>query len=155
MSSFSVFFLDIIVISVIKAYVRRRRPTDNESDMFLTVGPDKFSFPSGHASRASYISHFFISAFEASTVLTLPLLLWSTSVCVSRILLQRHHVLDVVFGFFLGIVESMFVSYFWLGQDSCSWLLSIFSSWTVESLRFQSDIASIFEVLLSHYKCCE
>ena len=43
--------LDIVLIATIKAFVRRRRPALNADDMFFTKGPDKFSFPSGHASR--------------------------------------------------------------------------------------------------------
>lgn len=120
--------LDILAISVIKAFVRRRRPTGNESDMFMTMGPDKFSFPSGHASRAAFISHFFIYYLELSNIIALPLLLWSTAVCISRILLQRHHVFDVICGALLGIAESLFVLYFWLSQDTCVWLISIFTS---------------------------
>ncbi|XP_034244528.1 phospholipid phosphatase 6-like [Thrips palmi] len=119
--------LDVIAITVIKAFVRRRRPAGNESDMFMTVGPDKFSFPSGHASRAVFISHFFIYYLELS-LLALPLVAWSASVCVSRVLLRRHHVFDVICGALLGIVESLFVFYFWLGQDTCLWIISIFTS---------------------------
>lgn len=120
--------MDVIAVTVIKAFVRRRRPAGNESDMFMTVGPDKFSFPSGHASRAVFISHFFIYVLELSNIIALPMLLWSTAVCISRILLQRHHVLDVICGALLGIAESLFVLYFWLGQDTCLSLISIFTT---------------------------
>lgn len=55
--------LDIILIAVIKAFVRRRRPALCADDMFFTKGPDKFSFPSGHASRGELLflnTYFFL-----------------------------------------------------------------------------------------------
>ncbi len=47
--------LDIVLIAGIKAFVRRRRPSLCADDMFFTKGPDKFSFPSGHASRGEIL----------------------------------------------------------------------------------------------------
>lgn len=125
---FTGLLLDIVAVAVIKAIVRRRRPMQNESDMFLAVGPDKYSFPSGHASRAAYVAHFFTSFFSTPLLLRFLLFLWSASVCVSRILLRRHHVLDVLVGVFLGIIESLFVGFLWFSQDTCSWLLSALTS---------------------------
>ncbi|GAB1860393.1 Phospholipid phosphatase 6 [Camponotus japonicus] len=63
--------LDILLIAVIKAITRRRRPTSNDDS--FTIGPDKYSFPSGHASRATFIV----------------------------LLLRRHHIFDVLVGVFL------------------------------------------------------
>merc|ERR1712012_612502 len=45
--------LDIVVVAVIKAFTRRRRPAYNVDDQYATVNMvDKFSFPSGHSTRA-------------------------------------------------------------------------------------------------------
>ncbi|KAK3925401.1 Phospholipid phosphatase 6 [Frankliniella fusca] len=120
--------LDIIVVAVIKAIVRRRRPQTSD-DMLLVFGSAKYSFPSGQASRALFIAHFFANvATDLHFLLDLTLLAWSVSVCVSRVLLKRHHVLDVIIGALLGVFESYLVSYFWLNQESSLWILSVFSS---------------------------
>lgn len=119
-------FLDIVAVAIIKAIARRRRPPSNKSDMFIAVGPDKYSFPSGHASRAAYIAHFFIFYLDLNALWQLILLSWSTSVCFSRVALRRHHLLDVLFGAILGLIESYIVGLMWLSQDTCVWILSSF-----------------------------
>ena len=119
--------MDILAVAVLKAATRRRRPATNESDMFMTVGVDKFSFPSGHASRASFVSHFFISNFDMPLLLKVPLMMWSSAVSISRLLLRRHHVLDVLAGFVLGILESWVVYYIWISSGTCSWLVTSLS----------------------------
>lgn len=50
---------DVMLVAFIKAFTRRNRPVGNQSDMFMARGPDKFSFPSGHASRAVWVALFF------------------------------------------------------------------------------------------------
>lgn len=110
-------------MAVIKAYVRRRRPSANSPDMFAAIGPDQYSFPSGHASRAAFIAYFYLFLYRLPLFFWPPLLAWCTSICVSRILLRRHHILDVLAGVGLGIVEGLIVGYIWLGQDASAYLL--------------------------------
>lgn len=120
--------LDIVAVAVIKAITRRRRPMKNESDMFLTIGPDHYSFPSGHSSRAGFVASFFASHLALPAWFTFNLYLWSAAVCVSRVLLRRHHVLDVLAGIVLGLFETLFLNVIWFDQDWCEWLLSSFLS---------------------------
>ena len=75
--------LDIAVVAVLKAFTRRRRPSYNVDDQYATVKlVDKFSFPSGHATRATML------AALGTIVRPLPLLLWpalvawAAAVCV-------------------------------------------------------------------------
>lgn len=44
---FAALLLDILLVALIKAYFRRRRPIGNQNDAFAEIGPDEFSFPSG------------------------------------------------------------------------------------------------------------
>lgn len=114
--------LDIILVGVIKAITRRRRPTFND-DTF-SIGPDKYSFPSGHASRATFIIYFFFYLWSISLICAPPLLAWSFSVCMSRLLLRRHHILDVLVGVLLGIFEGLIIGYIYLEQETCINLIS-------------------------------
>ena len=79
--------------------------------MLLTVGPDKFSFPSGHATRAVALALFFGIDHPppvVGSVVALPLLTgWALAVCLSRVLLGRHHALDVGGGIAIGWMEWM------------------------------------------------
>ena len=56
---FSVLILDIIVVAVVKAIARRRRPSSNKDDMIATIAMDKYSFPSGHSTRAAMFALIF------------------------------------------------------------------------------------------------
>lgn len=114
--------LDIIVIAVLKAITRRRRPAINDDP--LSIGPDKYSFPSGHASRAAFIVYFFLYLWPITLIWVPPLLAWSFSVCISRLLMRRHHILDVLVGVVLGIFEGVLVGYMYLEQETCISLIS-------------------------------
>lgn len=114
--------IDIILVAVIKAVTRRRRPVANDDPFAL--GPDKYSFPSGHASRSAFIVYFFFHLWPVSLIYTPPLLAWSFSVCLSRLLMRRHHILDVLVGVLLGIFEGLLVGYIYLEQETCINLIS-------------------------------
>lgn len=128
--------LDVIIVALLKAATRRRRPAANASDMFVTLGPDKFSFPSGHASRASLVAHFFIHLWPVPFIFVPPLLAWSFAVCVSRVLLQRHHILDVSAGALLGQLEGSLLGMLWLSQSSCAWFVSWLSDERLEGASY-------------------
>lgn len=116
-------FIDIIFVSVLKAFTRRRRPQVNQTgEMIMIYGVDKFSFPSGHASRALAVGFFFLWLYPLHVVFSLPILAWSISVAVSRICLGRHHLLDVVGGVALAFVEYLVMKLLWLSPEAAeSW----------------------------------
>ncbi|EFN76643.1 phospholipid phosphatase 6 [Harpegnathos saltator] len=114
--------LDIILVAVLKAITRRRRPSTND-DIFC-IGPDKYSFPSGHASRATFIVYTFIYLWPVALLCVPSLLAWSFSISMSRILMRRHHILDVLAGIALGIFEGLLIGYIYLEQETCVNLVS-------------------------------
>lgn len=116
--------LDIVFVSIVKAFTRRRRPSGNQPDMFSVVGPDKFSFPSGHASRACFIALFFVYLYPLFFIFYMPLTAWATSVCISRVLLRRHHLLDVAGGILLGVFETVLLSWLWVSENFAVWVVS-------------------------------
>lgn len=128
--------LDVLVVAVVKAITRRRRPRGNKGDMFATVSVDKFSFPSGHATRACFIAHFFSNVYVISPLLRPPLVLWSSAVCISRILLHRHHILDVAAGAALGVLEGIFISCMWISEDLSVQLLSMITDEKLDGGEF-------------------
>ncbi|XP_067625504.1 polyisoprenoid diphosphate/phosphate phosphohydrolase PLPP6 isoform X3 [Eurosta solidaginis] len=110
--------LDIIIIAVLKAICRRRRPSVT-TDMY-TLGPDQFSFPSGHASRAIFLLMFFVVLHPVHALLRMPIVSWALSVCLSRILLSRHYILDVVGGMAVGVFEALVITLFWISQSTAA-----------------------------------
>ncbi|KAF4522260.1 hypothetical protein B566_EDAN011956 [Ephemera danica] len=116
--------LDLIFVSFLKAGTRRRRPAENKKDAFMMVGADKFSFPSGHASRAMFLALFFMYLWPISVFVIPPLCAWATSVAISRVLMRRHHILDVICGLLLGFVTAFILNILWI---SASWSRYIYS----------------------------
>ena len=52
--------LDVVIVSTIKSIVKRERPNKSKLD----IGPDQYSFPSGHSSRAVFIACFLTKEFK-------------------------------------------------------------------------------------------
>lgn len=96
--------VDIFYTAIIKALARRRRPTyAHQRDQLIVASIDKHSFPSGHCSRSSYVAFFASHYFcHSAPLISLLVTIWTISVCTSRVLLGRHHVLDCVAGVLLG-----------------------------------------------------
>ncbi|KAI5701368.1 hypothetical protein M8J75_008713 [Diaphorina citri] len=96
--------LDLVLVALLKAYTRR------------------------HVSRAVYITFFFLYLHPVvNFFLRAPLLSWCTSLALSRVLLRRHFILDVLGGFVLGLLEAAFISYIWFEKDTCIYLVTFLS----------------------------
>lgn len=50
-------------------------------------------------------------------------LLWAVFVIVSRVLLGRHYVSDVMFGILIGLVEYRLLAMYWIPKQTCLDLL--------------------------------
>lgn len=111
--------MNIAIAGTIKSVVRRQRPDySSNDDMYLTHGPDIYSFPSGHA-----VQMFLISRFILSFVGGIKLRIFGCLVCYFisflRIFTGRHFLSDVIGGSAMGWWSfDLYCKLFW--QDS-SW----------------------------------
>lgn len=124
--SFLVLLGDLIIVALIKVLFQRQRPQHNKNDMFATVSIDHYAFPSGHATRAAMLAYFFADKVFADAATKGVISLWAMFVCMSRVLLGRHHVLDVLFGIIIGICEFKVLALYWLPQQLCLSILEPF-----------------------------
>ncbi|XP_034036298.1 phospholipid phosphatase 6 [Thalassophryne amazonica] len=115
--------LDLVLVAIVKAVVRRRRPVYNRMDMFATFSVDRYSFPSGHATRAAMCGRFLLAHLVLAAPLRVLVLLWTGMVGLSRVLLGRHNVTDVVFGFWMGYCQYNLVEMLWLSPQTLQELL--------------------------------
>lgn len=106
--------LDIILVAILKAVTRRRRPIDGSS------APKKDSFPSGHSSRAALITYFFLNLWPVPLICIPFLLVWAWSVCMSMLLKREHYVVDILAGIALGIFQGLLLGYIYLEQETCA-----------------------------------
>ena len=120
--------LDIVVVAILKAFTRRRRPAYNVDDQYATVKMvDKFSFPSGHSTRAVMLATILCFVQPLHLLLRLPILVWAAMVSVSRVILGRHHVLDVVAGVLIGVLQALLMGIFWRSEEQTKYILSLSS----------------------------
>ena len=116
--------LDLVVVGTLKVLTGRKRPSHNKDDMFATVSVDKYSFPSGHATRVSMVAVLF-SLSEMDPTYLLFVKIWAVVVSVSRIILGRHHILDVVAGVLIGVFDAWIViKYCWMDAHTVKDLIS-------------------------------
>ncbi|NXK98568.1 PLPP6 phosphatase, partial [Formicarius rufipectus] len=106
--------LDLVMVAVVKGLVKRPRPTHNKMDMFVTISVDKYSFPSGHATRAALVCRFVLRHLVLAVPLRILVVLWALIVSISRVMLGRHNMTDVLFGLVLGYALYSVVERCWL-----------------------------------------
>ena len=101
-----------ILVQLIKRTVSRARPSTVDRIVSLVAEPDRFSFPSGHATASMSVALVYAAAFPTWSV---PLLLAALLVGFSRVRLRVHYPSDVLVGQLIAA-----------GTAS---LLSAFASW--------------------------
>lgn len=107
--------LDIILVALLKAATRRRRPAIDGS-----CAPKKDSFPSGHSSRAALLTYFFLNLWPVPLICIPFLLAWFLSICMSTLLKRKHYIVDILAGIALGIFQGLLVGYIYLEQETCA-----------------------------------
>ena len=95
-----------LIVQALKRSVVRPRP-DNVGVLPLTLNPDAFSFPSGHACAAMALA---VTAICDSPLSGLPALGLALLVGASRVYLRVHYVTDVVVGQLVGAATALLVS---------------------------------------------
>ncbi|MFZ9016589.1 MAG: phosphatase PAP2 family protein [Ilumatobacteraceae bacterium] len=90
----------LVVNQVLKRLFRRERPTSSGDDRFELRTPLTSSFPSGHASAATFAAVCLIGwDGKKSAIVWMPL---AAAVAVSRPYVRIHHASDVVGGVVIG-----------------------------------------------------
>ena len=101
---FFILTADIIIVAPIKLFFQRPRPRINKGNIPLSLSSvDNYAFPSGHASRCVALAAYFcyMPPFYLRTHLWY---MWALTVSLSRIIIGRHHMTDVVAGILCGLV---------------------------------------------------
>ncbi|XP_062261216.1 polyisoprenoid diphosphate/phosphate phosphohydrolase PLPP6-like [Platichthys flesus] len=109
--------LDLLLVRVVKTLVRRRRPAQNRSDFLSTFFVERYSFPSGHATRAAMCARFFLAQLVDTASMRVLVVGWAFLVSLSRLLLARHYVTDVGFGLAMGYCQYSLVERLWVSWD--------------------------------------
>lgn len=123
--------LDVMTVAGVQRLVKRRGPWEMTPGFLDCVAMDMYSFPAAHASRAAMVSKFLLSHLVLAVPLRILLVLWAFLVGMSRVLLGKHHLTDMVCGFALGFFHFSLMETVWLSSNTCQTLISISTlSWS-------------------------
>ncbi|XP_056394559.1 inactive phospholipid phosphatase 7 [Hyla sarda] len=117
--------LDILTVAGLQKLMKRRGPYEVTPSVLDYLVLDVYAFPAGHASRATMVSKFFLSHLVLAIPLRVLLVLWAFSVGLSRIMIGRHHISDVIGGFVIGYLQFNFVEILWLSSSTCQMVSSL------------------------------
>ena len=97
--------LDLVTVAAAKVFASRPRPPHNDGHTLMSVAIDRDNaFPSGHATRGVFVAAF--ASLFLSGISTALVVAWAICLSSSRVLIGRHHVLDVLAAFPLGVLEA-------------------------------------------------
>ncbi|XP_029025670.1 inactive phospholipid phosphatase 7 [Betta splendens] len=123
--------LDVMTVAGVQRLVKRRGPWEMTPGLLDCIALDLYSFPAAHASRATMVSKFLLSHLVLAVPLRILLVLWAFLVSISRALLGKHHLTDIVCGFALGMLHFSLMETVWLSSNTCQTLISISTlSWS-------------------------
>jgi len=105
------FLVPALAELVVKSIFRRPRPSHNTRHVFLAPG-ERFSFPSGHSTRAAAIACFWTrwlccALSPRNVCLALCVHFWAISISLSRVTLGRHYPSDVIAGHLVGTLATI------------------------------------------------
>ncbi len=101
---FALFFIVVyIIVATIRFFFFKERP-DKESYSNLFEKIDASSFPSVHAARSVFLAFVLRSLFDYNLIFSILLFSAAFLVCVSRVVLRKHDVTDVIGGAVLGVL---------------------------------------------------
>ncbi|XP_067398032.1 inactive phospholipid phosphatase 7 [Emydura macquarii macquarii] len=118
-------FIDIMIVAGLQKLAKRRGPYDVHPSLLDYLTMDIYAFPAGHASRAAMVSKFFLNHLVLAIPLRILLVLWAFFVGLSRIMIGRHHITDVLSGFVFGYLQFRLVELLWMSSNTCQMLISI------------------------------
>ncbi|CAL5228821.1 g12022 [Coccomyxa viridis] len=104
--------IDLAYVGLLKGAIRRPRPVyNNASDFLLVVKVDQYSFPSGHAARVMFLAIFaFMWLHERHAGLAVGICIWAGVTALSRCLMGRHYLGDVLAGALTGVATAATLS---------------------------------------------
>jgi undecaprenyl-diphosphatase len=102
--------LSHLMVQLVKRTVGRPRPSRGVACSALVAEPDRFSFPSGHATAAMSVAFVYASAYPA---LALPLVVLASAVGMSRVFLGVHYPGDVLIGQLIAVVTGLVALHGW------------------------------------------
>lgn len=65
----------------------------------------------------------------------MPVTAWAVSVAISRLILQRHYILDICAGAAIGVLEALIVGLLWISEETAFSIVGFVTEETVDSME--------------------
>lgn len=100
----AIFFIAVyLLVAMIRFFYFKERPhKEPYSNFFEKI--DASSFPSVHAARSVFLAFVLHTLFESTLLFSVLVFCAAFLVCVSRVLLHKHDIVDVIGGAVLGVL---------------------------------------------------
>lgn len=126
---FLALLIDVVLVAVLKAFARRRRPGVSRSQYESEPLSSNLSFPSGFTSRAFLVTLIVVKHSHLFPLFKLPFLVWCIAVAICKLLMGRQFLGDSLAGAVLGYIEyHWIVSPMWLSDETSSYVFSSFNA---------------------------
>ncbi|XP_032904558.1 inactive phospholipid phosphatase 7 [Amblyraja radiata] len=116
--------LDIVMGAGLQKLVKRRGPSEGARGILDYMVMDVFAFPAAQATRAVMVTRFFLNHLVLAVPLRILMVIWAAVIGLSRVMIGRHHLTDVLCGFIIGYLQFNFVELLWLPSGTCQLLAS-------------------------------
>uniref|UniRef100_A0A023FUS2 Putative presqualene diphosphate phosphatase ixodes scapularis presqualene diphosphate phosphatase n=1 Tax=Amblyomma parvum TaxID=251391 RepID=A0A023FUS2_AMBPA len=126
---FLALLIDVVLVAVLKAVARRRRPGVSREQYENEPLSSNLSFPSGFTSRAFLVTLIVIKHSHLFPLFKLPFIAWSIAVAICKLLMGRQFLGDSLAGVALGYIEyHWIVSPMWLSEETASYFFNGFNA---------------------------
>lgn len=109
-----IYVFQVIVVELIKLTFRRNRPNRHINKNFLGIKSTSGSFPSGHTSNMFCLAYLFCNYFQTNILITTLTFLIAAYIGLSRILLGKHFLVDVLAGALIGLSITIIGTFVWI-----------------------------------------
>ncbi|KAH8033872.1 hypothetical protein HPB51_016644 [Rhipicephalus microplus] len=126
---FLALLIDVVLVAVLKAVARRRRPGVSREQYEREPLSSNLSFPSGFTSRAFLVTLIVVKHSHLFPLFKLPFLVWCIAVAICKLLMGRQFLGDSLAGAILGYIEyHWIVNPLWLSEGAASFFFNTFNA---------------------------
>lgn len=109
-----IYIFQVLIVELVKLTFRRTRPDSQVNTNILGLKSTSGSFPSGHTSNMFCFAYLFCNYFGTNILITILVFLIAANIGLSRILLGKHYVVDVLAGALIGLSLGILGTYVWI-----------------------------------------